>query len=136
MWFVGDPHLSIDRWRLEAVKAHHNITAEAVHVEVSTFSYKDTIRVLHSACETYGEKHNLTLVPLGSKLQAVGAALCCLIHPEVRVLFPVPREYNAITYSEGTKANWKIPIDLVCDVRSNLLDVGTLEIVEDGTALA
>ena len=71
----------------------------------------------------------LTLVPLGSKLQAVGGALCCLIHPEVWVLFPVPREYNALTYSEGTKANWKIPIGLVRELRSMLLDVGTLEIV-------
>src|ERR1022692_1820046 len=46
MWFVGEPHLTMDRWRLEAVKAHHNINAAALHVEVSTFSYKDTIRAL------------------------------------------------------------------------------------------
>src|ERR1700687_3420667 len=51
MWFGGDPHRTLDKWRLEAVKAHHNITAAALHAEISTFSYKDTIRALHSACE-------------------------------------------------------------------------------------
>lgn len=130
MWFVGIPHLVTDEWRRDAVKAHHKIADSSLHVDVSTFSYKDSIRVLHSACETYGETHNLTLVPLGSKLQAFGAALCCIMHPEVRVLFPVPRAYNALAYSEGTKATWKIPLGAVRKVRAGILDVGTLDIVD------
>jgi hypothetical protein len=134
MWFVGDPHHTADRWRLEAVKAHHGITEQAQHVEVSTFFYKDALRVLHGACENNGERYNLTLVPLGSKCQALGAALCCFIHPEVRVLFAVPRAYNAATYSEGTKAIWKIEIGSIESLRSKLLDVGTLQVVDDDQA--
>lgn len=134
IWFVGIPHHEIDRWRVGAVEAHHNIVDSTAHLEVSTFEYKDTLQLLHRVCAQHNEQFNLSLVPLGSKLQALGAALCCFIHPEVRVVFAVPREYNAATYSEGTKAIWKIDIGHMSNLRSTLLEVGTLRVVEDETA--
>jgi hypothetical protein len=128
-WFIGVPHADADRWRVGAMKAHHQIADDTPHLEVSTFDYKASIIAVHEECERRMDRFNINLVPLGSKLQALGSALACIMHPEVRVVFAIPNEYNAHSYSEGTKAIWKIDF-ATTDVRRALLDVGTMQIDE------
>ena len=46
------------------------------------------------------------------------------------MLFGV-QAYNAVAYSEGTKAFWKIELGQTEAVQSVLLDVGTPEVLDD-----
>lgn len=128
IWLPGVPHLDQDRWRLDAVKRINGIGEDTRHFEISTFDYKDTLQRLESLHAELSEKSRITLSPLGSKMQALGTALFCYMHHDVRVILSSPREYNAAQYSEGCKGVWKIDFGPLAELRSNLNQVGTLRI--------
>jgi len=125
------PHHEQDRWRLAAMKRINAIPQDAPQVEVSTFDYKDTLRVLERLHGELSGSYTITLSPLGSKMQALGTALFCYMHPDVRIIFSTPREYNAAQYSKGCKAVWKIEFgSLDEELRRKLDQVGTLRVEE------
>ena len=66
--------------------------------------------------------------PLGSKMQALGTALFCYMHPEVRLVFALPKEYNAADYSTGCKDFWQVDFGPFDKLRANLDKVGMLRI--------
>ena len=130
IWLLGRPHLSENSWRLEAMKTINGIGDDATQSEVCTFDYKDTLRVLDRLYIDRNLSYNITVSPLGSKMQALGTAMFCYMHPDVRILLAIPKEYNAARYSVGHEENWRIdfgPLALICD---KLREVGTLEIRE------
>lgn len=127
-WLLGLPHLEKDRWRISAMEMINEIPKGSLQIEVSTFDYKESIRVLESIYAEVGERYNLTLSPLGSKLQSLGTALFCYLHPEVRVLLATPREYNATRYSDGCKAIWKIDFGITTELLDVLNKVGKIRI--------
>ena len=63
-------------------------------------------------------------------MQALGTALFCYMHPDVRIIFPTPKEYNAAQYTEGCKNIWEIDFGALSDYRRRLDEVGTLRIEE------
>ena len=130
VWLLGVPHLEQDRWRLEAMKNINGIGEDTRHFEISTFDYKDTLQRLESLHAELSEKSRITLSPLGSKMQALGTALFCYMHQDVRVILSSPREYNASQYSEGCKDVWKIDFGHLGELRHNLDQVGTLRIAD------
>ena len=130
VWLVGAPHHDTDRWRIDAMKTLNEIAVTAKQYEVSTFDYKDTLRVLGELHKELAGAYRLTLSPLGSKMQALGTALFCHMHSDVRVIFATPKEYNAAQYSKGCKAIWKIDFGSLVDVREKLRTVGRLEVVD------
>jgi hypothetical protein len=97
---------------------------------VSTFDYQDSLRILEKIHLERANTFRLTLSPMGSKMQALGAALFCCLHPDVRVVFVTPREYNAAHYSEGCKATWMIDFGFLPRMRDLLDRVGQLSIEE------
>lgn len=127
-WLVGRPHEAVDRWRIGATMANNGISPSTPHQLVSTFEYREALLALESACLQRREKYNITLVPLGSKLQAISASLFCYMHPEVRVVFASPKKYNSEQYSDGVKATWAVNLGLTASLRSTLDRVGTLTI--------
>ncbi|HEX4963626.1 MAG TPA: hypothetical protein VF173_22550 [Thermoanaerobaculia bacterium] len=129
-WLLGVPHLKEDSWRLDAMKKINGISEAMLQYEVSTFDYKDTLQVLERIHAEKSESHTITMSPLGSKMQALGTALFCYMHPDVRVIFSMPKEYNAAQYSEGCKDVWEIDFGSLDDLRRSLDDVGTLRIEE------
>lgn len=130
VWLLGTPHLETDLWRLDAMKKINAIDDNMRHCEVSTFDYREALRILESLYIELSKKYRITISPLGSKMQALGTALCCYMHPDVRIIFSSPKEYNAIQYSKGCKEIWNIDFGNTRDLRSNLDIVGTLA-VED-----
>ena len=132
VWLLGIPHLDADRWRLEAMNKINAINLDAPHHEVSTFDYKDTLRILEQIYSDMSQKHTITLSPLGSKMQALGTAIFCYMHPDVRIVFAVPQEYNAVQYSKGCKAVWQVQFGPIKALRHNLDKVGKLRVVERG----
>ena len=127
---LGVPRLVEDRWRLEAMKKINRISKEERQYEVTTFDYKETLRTLETLHRELSERHRITISPLGSKMQALGTAFFCYMHPDVRVIFSIPKEYNAAQYSKGCKATWGINFGDMGVVRHNLEMVGTLQIEE------
>ena len=128
VWLLGIPHLCQDQWRLAAMKQINGIGENTRSFEVSTFDYKDTLQRLESLHAELSEKSRITLSPLGSKMQALGTALFCYMHPDVRVILSTPKEYNAAQYSEGCKDVWTINFGSLEELRRNLDQVGTLHI--------
>ena len=130
VWLLGIPHLAEDLWRLEAVKKINRISQDSPQHQVSTFDYKETLRALEQLYIEKSVRHNITLSPLGSKMQALGAAMFCYIHPDVRIIFAMPKEYNAAQYSKGCKATWKIEFGALRELKNKLDRVGKLHIHE------
>lgn len=130
IWLLGVPHLEEDRWRLEAMRTINAIGEDTPRHEVSTFDYKETMRALESIYREVSERYKITLSPIGSKMQALGTALFCHMHPDVRIMFATPKEYNAVQYSEGCKARWKIDFGSLKELRCVLDKIGTLKVEE------
>jgi hypothetical protein len=130
VWLLGVPHLPEDRWRLEAMRAINAIGEGVPQYEVSTFDYRDTVRVLERLHVDKSEKYTITVSPLGSKMQALGIALFCYMHPDVRVILSTPKEYNAAQYSKGCKEVWEIDFGELCELRRSPDRAGTLSIEE------
>lgn len=128
IWLVGIPHLEEDRWRLDAMTKINGVGDDSRRYDVGTFDYKESLRILERLHGELAEQYRLTLSPLGSKMQALGIALFCYMHPDVRVVFSTPIEYNAAQYSKGYKAAWKIELGPMEEVRRLLDRVGTLRI--------
>lgn len=129
-WLLGIPHLQEDRWRLEAMRKINAIGPDMPQYEVSTFDYKDTMRTLESIYRQSFDHYKITISPIGSKMQALGTALFCYMHPEIRIMFATPKEYNAVQYSEGCKARWKIDLGSLKELRCVLDRVGILRLEE------
>ena len=130
VWILGVPHLDEDYWRLDAMKELNSIDDRCRQFEVSTFNYKESLRVLEDVYAEMSDWHTITVSPLGSKMQALGAAVFCYMHADVRVVFALPKEYNAADYSTGCKAFWQVDFGPFDKLRSKLDEVGTLRIEE------
>jgi hypothetical protein len=130
VWFLGVPHRSENRWRLAAMREINAVKSDAVQYEVDTFDYRESLRKLeHVYVERVG-KYRFSLAPMGSKMQAIGAALFAYLHQDVAVVFATPFEYNAAHYSDGCLDRWMIDFGNMERVRSLLDSVGMLT-VED-----
>ena len=68
----------------------NGIPESAPQFEVSTFDYKDALKRLDMIYAERCERFNITVSPLGSKLQALGTSLFCYMHPDVRVMTAIP----------------------------------------------
>ena len=128
LWLVGKPHLAEDSWRLDYMRWANDLGERDPQYEVSTFDYKDSLRVLERIHLERANRFRLALSAMGSKMQALGAALFCYLRPDVRVVFVTPKEYNATLYSEGCTATWMIDFGSLRRLREQLDEVGRLRI--------
>jgi hypothetical protein len=125
-WLVGKPHLDEDAWRRDALLEIHSVPDSHPRVELSTFRYIDTLLELDRIYQEFGLNYNITLCPMGSKLQALGSAVFCRARPDVQVMFAQPVEYNAAHYTAGVRDIWQVGIGNTARLASRLMDVGTL----------
>lgn len=130
LWLLGVPHLEQDHWRIDAMRSINGLGPDAPQYEVSTYDYRDTLMTLDSIYQEKVGAYKFTMSPMGSKLQALGAALFCYLRPDVRVVFAIPKEYNAAQYSKGCKAAWIIDFGCLREIRRLLDKVGLIN-VED-----
>ena len=130
VWLVGVPHLQENRWRIEALKEINGLDDRDVQYEISTLDYKKTLSRLESIYDRLSDSYKLTLSPIGSKMQALGSSLFSYIHPDTRIVFAIPNEYNAAQYSQGCRETWIIEFGPLSDLRDLLGSVGRLVIDE------
>jgi hypothetical protein len=128
VWLLGVPHLECDLWRLDIMRQANGIRETAPQLQVQTFDYRDSMRKLEAIYQERVGWYKITLSPMGSKMQALGAALFCHSRPDVRVVFATPKEYNASRYSEGCKARWKVDFGRLGSLRKVLQDLDILEV--------
>lgn len=132
IWMIGDPKEPEDKWRRKATRELNGLNqpdSEPAHRIVPTFDYIETMRALEEVYNDRVGRYQFTLSPMGSKLQAVGAALFGWYRNEVRVIFATPKRFNAAHYSEGCKGVWAVPLGDTVAVRSLLDSVGDLNII-------
>ena len=132
-WLIGVPHLDENRWRIEALKEINGLTSDDEQHHISTLHYKETLTTLESIYIRLSNDYKLTLSPIGSKMQALGSSLFCYIHPDTRIVFAIPEEYNAAQYSEGSRGTWRIDFGSLSELRKLLGSVGKLVIDEEST---
>ena len=128
VWLVGVPPRLENRWRIDALKEINDLTEKAVQYEISTMDYRETLSTLESIYDELWEKYKVTLSPIGSKMQALGSSLFCYMHPDTRIVFAIPQEYNAAQYSQGCRDTWRIEFGGLSETRDLLGRVGKLEI--------
>ena len=128
VWLVGIPPRQENRWRIDALKEINNLTPNDVQYEISTLDYKQTLSSLESIYGHLSDGYKLTLSPIGSKMQALGSSLFAYVHPDTRIVFAIPKEYNAAQYSEGCRQTWRIEFGHLTALRELLGSVGRLVI--------
>ena len=128
IWLLGVPHLQENRWRIEALKEINDLDDRDIQHEISTLDYKETLSRLDSIYEQLSDTCKLTLSPIGSKMQALGSSLFSYIHPDTRIVFAIPNEYNAAQYSEGYRETWIIEFGPLSYLRYLLGSVGSVVI--------
>jgi hypothetical protein len=129
IWILGVPRAEANRWRTGAMKLINQIPDSAPQFDVTTFDYRDTLAVLERIYRDRWSKFNMTISPLGSKLQAIGTALFCYLHPDVKLLFAAPKQYNAAEWSNGSSQQWIISLGSTPVLRTELERIGTLAVV-------
>jgi hypothetical protein len=112
----GRPHERHNDWRLEAIRwlnrriIKHLNNGEILTEEkriVSTFDYKETIKILEEIYQSYKYSRKIVVVPTGSKFQTFGMFLFKQMHPDIQVIYPVTKKF-ADMYTKGYKAIWEI----------------------------
>ena len=130
VWLVGVPHLPENRWRVDALREINDLKDDDVQYEVSALRYQDTLSTLEELYTKLSGRYKLTLSPIGSKMQALGSSLFAFIHPDTRIVFAIPKEYNASQFSIGCRETWMMDFGSLSDLRTLLTSVGDLVIDE------
>lgn len=128
-WMIGAPPAEENGWRRDAVRDIQGIPDDHEQLAVATLDPRDTLRALEQLYARCGLDHNLTLSPMGSKMQAFGAGLFCYARPDVRVAFARPAAYNAGRYSTGVGALWSLTLGDTAELRAALRRVGTIDLL-------
>jgi hypothetical protein len=89
--------------------------------------YASTMRLLIARIDRLGGR-NITIVHMGSKLQAIGVALAAAARSEVAVLTARPSSFNAKAYSSGVGSVYTLHFaDFGSSLRA-IRDIGTLQV--------
>lgn len=91
----------------------------------STLDYRDILhQVIQEADRRIG--NNISLVHMGSKLQALGIAFALSARNEISVCYAKPVEYNPTRYTEGIGPMWQLDVPNLAEVIGNIHLIGTL----------
>lgn len=141
-WILGEPPESSLRWRQEFQKrlvknmmstmVGFNVTDPLApqlknenHTVCSTRDYREILKtVIDLADEKLG--HNLSLVHMGSKLQAIGISLALNVRNEIAVCCASPTQFNPSRYSNGVGTMWQIDMTNLNKIVIELQKIGQL----------
>ena len=124
----GKPHEHHNDWRIEAIRwlnrknIERLVNGETLPEKeriISTFDYKETIRILDKIYQSYKYARKIVVVPTGSKLQTFGVFLFKQMHPDIQIIYPVTKKFTDL-YTVGCKAVWQIAIKNFSDFIAQL----------------
>lgn len=104
-YIVGRPPADDLAWRLEVMRqinAYGGDTTKFDFHESSTLHYFETLHRLEDLYKASFGSQRMTVIPFGSKMQTLAAALFCELHPDVRAYLVAPRRYTGADYSTGS----------------------------------
>lgn len=133
-WVFGVPPHKNLRWRTAYSMELHGVSVghENVHY-ASTFDYREVIRALDRLFGMRWRTHHMTVVPLGSRMQGVGAVLFSFMRPEVRLLSAEPVAYPVKNYSHGVGEVWALRLGRTQHLLERLRTVDTMAVaLRDG----
>jgi hypothetical protein len=77
-------------------------------IECSEFVYTECYNLLEELYKEYAQTNNITVAPLGSKMQTLAVLLFLEKHPDVQLLLSIPIKYDPRRYSEGIGESYQI----------------------------
>lgn len=143
-WILGVPPSNERLWRLEwqqrvirrllsdlaggnEESCGRALTSEN-HSCASTLDYRQITKILIERIDGNLGK-NISLIHMGSKLQAIGASLALAARSEITVCYAKPARYNTNQYSGGIGPAWQILFSNFAEVVSSMRQIGTLRFI-------
>ncbi|MEW6293356.1 MAG: hypothetical protein AB1544_08630 [Pseudomonadota bacterium] len=143
-WILGAPPSDELHWRLELQRrvirrllselaggdeeSTNKVLTSENHSVASTLDYRQIVKLIfHRVDGNLGK--NVSVVHMGSKLQAIGVSLTLTARPEVTVCYAKPTRYNAAQYSQGIGPAWQIRFPDLAPVVAAMRKVGTLRFI-------
>lgn len=141
-WILSEPPASDLKWRQELQRRVVKNTLSSIvgfsvndplapqlrtenYTTCSTRDYRSILRrVVEEADRKLG--YNLSIVHMGSKLQAIGISLALNVRDEITACFARPIQYNPSRYSEGLGPMWQLDMPDLAGVVERLGQVGLL----------
>lgn len=141
-WILSEPPASDLKWRQELQHRVVKNTLSSIvgfsandplapqlrtenYTTCSTRDYRDILqRVVEEADRKLG--YNLSIVHMGSKLQAIGISLALNVRDEITVCFARPTQYNPSRYSKGFGPMWQLDMPDLAGVAERLGQIGLL----------
>lgn len=128
VWFLTKPLDDSFLWRLDAVRRVNGIQETCHCSEIEPLDYKDTILNLERIYADAWRSHNISISPLGTKMQRLGVAIFNYCRPSTRLIFSRPMQYNANVWSEGISDTYAVRLGDTQALRRKLRDVGALRV--------
>jgi hypothetical protein len=127
-WLLTRPLNCDYEWRLDATKEVNGIRENAIQRTVDSIDYRDTIQVLDDIYQRMWRTHNISISPLGTKMQRLGVALFHYGRPSTRLIYTHPKLYNPRVWSEGIGQVFRVHLGETKTVRNWLIRLGALTI--------
>lgn len=143
-WILGVPPSNERLWRLEwqqrvirrllsdlagsPEESGGRVLTPENHSCASTLDYRQITKILIEKIDGNLGK-NISLIHMGSKLQAIGASLALAVRSEITVCYAKPARYNTNQYSGGIGPAWQIIFPSFADVVKSMQQIGTLRFI-------
>lgn len=146
LWLIGMPYAEENYWRndlqcrivkkmmasmagIDTPSAPHApVLNETNYRNISTLNYIEMARAIVDIADTH-LGHKLSLIHMGSKMQAIGISLALHIREEITVCYARPTRFNPKRYSKGCSTCWTIPFGLMSNWTNKLTQIGELELI-------
>jgi len=111
---IGIPSRPDLGWRRDLAKEmYRNFFGDQDRmVECPEFDYRKAYDALEELYDEFIQTNNITIAPLGSKMQTLAVLLFLEKHPDVQLLVSIPIRYDPRRYSEGIGQSYQIRFKL------------------------
>ncbi len=122
IWFLSDPPLQSNKWRLDAVKKTNrlDIVDQTNLIAVSTLNYKEVLEKLEEQWIENRYKYHISIGSLGSKMQHLGIFFFNFLHEDIGLWLVEPIQFQAKLFSEGTSFTHEINFGDTKKLRNSL----------------
>lgn len=137
-YIAGEPPAKDLAWRLTVMKqinAYPEEPAAFDFHDASTLHYMETLDRLEKAYNEGFGKQRLTVIPFGSKMQTLAAALFCELHPDVRAQLVAPKRYQGSDYSRGSGPTHLLRFGDLTGLTARMSTLGSLRFQTGGGLL-
>jgi hypothetical protein len=113
-FIVGEPRLKENEWRTQALlEINSPIVDLGSVVQLKTYGYRDTITQMSSLLfqrQLLMDKFNVSIAPLGSKLQTIGCWVVSRICKSITFVTSIPSRFYEEAFSDGIGQSWVFPL--------------------------